>query len=99
MASSANLKQRKGHDMEPKGLNPVVRALLGAVVGCAIVLAFQFVRQVLMDGGTFSPGWGEAAGTAVLVGLLTYFGPDAAQRKRNRENLGQTFKDSFGRKG
>lgn len=68
------------------------------MAGFAIVIAFQYVRQVLMDGGTFAPGWAEAAGTAALVGLLTYFGPDAAQRKKNRADLRQTFKDSFGRK-
>ena len=72
-------------------MNSVVKALLSAVVVFAICFAFGYVRDVLIDGGAFTPDWFVCISSAVLVFILMLVGPDAAQRKRNRQNLKDQF--------
>ena len=73
--------------MEEKKTNPIVRALLTAVAVFAICLAVGYVRSVVIGGGAFEPNWFEYAVLAVVAGVATYFGPDAVQRRRNRQDL------------
>ena len=68
-------------------MNSVVKALLSAVVVFAICFAFGYVRDVLIDEGAFPPDWFFCISSVVLVFVLMLVGPDAAQRKRNRQNL------------
>ncbi len=72
-------------------LSPVVRGILGAVVVFALVLVIQYVKA-LAGKTAFTPDWFTAVTSAVLAGLLTVFGPDAAQRKKNREALARKFR-------
>lgn len=73
--------------MEGKKTNPIVRALLAAVAVFAICLGIGYVRSMVVGAGTFEPNWLEYAFLAIVAGVATYFGPDAAQRRRNRQDL------------
>ena len=81
--------------MEGKGPKRIALALLSAVAAGAIILGIWYVRDVIAGGGAFSPDWPQCVFLAFVVGLCAYFGPDAAQRKRNRQDL----KDRFTKKG
>ena len=52
----------------------------------AIVIAAQFLKSVIWK-EAFKPDWISAAFLAVVGGVATVFGPNAAQRKKNREEL------------
>ncbi len=58
-----------------------------AVAVFAICLGIGYVKSVVIGGGAFEPNWAEDAAIAVAAGIATYFGPDAAQRRRNRKEL------------
>ena len=73
--------------MEEKQMNPILRALLMAVAVFVICLAIGYVRSVVVGAGAFEPNWFEYAFLAIVAGVATYFGPDAAQRRRNRQDL------------
>lgn len=81
--------------MESNGSKSIVRALLTAVASCAVILGIWYVRDVVVGGGAFSPDWLQCAFLAIVAGVLAYVGPDAAQRKRNRQDL----KDRISRMG
>lgn len=72
-------------------LNPVIRGVLSGVAIFAIVIAAQYLKSAIWK-TTFDPNWGEAVLLAVIGGVLTVFGPNAAQRKKNREELAKRFK-------
>ena len=71
--------------------NPVVGGILAAAVAFALVLAFDYVKA-LAGKTAFTPDWLTAVVIAAIAGLLTVFGPDAAQRKKNREALVGKFR-------
>ena len=73
--------------MEEEKMNPILRALLMAVAVSAICLAIDYVRSMVVGAGAFEPNWLEYGVIAVVAGVATYFGPDAAQRRRNRQDL------------
>ena len=73
--------------MEQKGMSPILKAVLYAIAGFAIVLGIAFIKQVLIDKGTFSPNWVHAVITAVALAVLSFVGPNADQRKQNRQDL------------
>lgn len=81
--------------MENKGAKRFLLALLSAVAAGAIILAIWYIRDVVVGGGSFSPDWPQCVFLAFVVGLCAFFGPDAAQRRRNRQDL----KDRFSKKG
>ena len=67
-------------------MNPVVRGVLSCVAIFAIVIAAQFLKSVIWK-EAFKPDWISAAFLAIVGGVATVFGPNAAQRKKNREEL------------
>ena len=73
--------------MKPSGMPRIVLALVSAVVVFAILVGIDYLRDVIIGKGAFSPNWPECIFGAILVALLSYFGPDAAQRRRNRWEL------------
>ena len=73
--------------MEGKKMNPIAKALLAAVAVFAVCLAIGYVRSAVVGAGAFEPNWFEYAFLAIVAGVATYFGPDAAQRRRNRQDL------------
>jgi len=72
-------------------MNPIVKGILTAVGVFAACMVIQYVAS-LVKGTTFSPDWVIEIIVAVFAGVLTVVGPDAAQRKKNRENLVKKFK-------
>ncbi len=77
-----------------QNMNPVVKAVLTAVVMVPVLFGIDYVADVFIKGIAFSPSWITIIGFSIFAGVLTYVGPDAAQRKQNRQNL----KDSFTKK-
>ena len=73
--------------MEGGKMNPIVRALLAAVAVFAICFGIGYARSAVVGAGAFEPNWFEYGFLAVVAGVLTYVGPDAAQRRRNRQDL------------
>lgn len=71
--------------------NKIVRAVLAAVATAGVFVAVNYIIDVLIQHGSFSPNWLRIGGFALLGGFLTYFGPDAAQRKQNRQDLKNKF--------
>lgn len=74
-------------------MNKYVRGVIGALIAFGLFLAGNYLIS-LIKGQPFDPEWIYNIGLAVLVGILTIYGPDAAQAKKNRERL----KDSFRKK-
>lgn len=67
-------------------MNPVVRGILSGVAIFAIVIVIQYLKSVIWK-EAFTPDWVSAVFLALVGGVATVFGPDAAQRKKNREAL------------
>ncbi|MBQ9042615.1 MAG: hypothetical protein IJ111_07340 [Eggerthellaceae bacterium] len=70
--------------MESKGMNPVVRAVLMAVAVFVICLVIGYVRNALFNGGVFTPNWAEYVIIAIAGGVGSYFGFDAAERRKGK---------------
>ena len=90
IVATVDQDKRKGkHNM--KKLNPVIRGILGAIGGFAVMMAIEYIKS-LIENNVFEPDWLSIVILSVVVGLLTVFGPDAAQRKKNRQKLAQKYK-------
>lgn len=74
-----------------KKLNPVIRGILGAFGGFAVMMAIDYIKS-LIGNNAFEPDWLSTVILSVFVGLLVVFGPDAAQRKKNRQKLVEKYK-------
>lgn len=74
-----------------KKLNPVIRGIIGAIGGFAVMMAIAYIKS-LIGNSAFEPDWLSTAVLSAFVGLLIVFGPDAAQRKKNRQKLVEKFK-------
>lgn len=74
-----------------KKLNPVIRGILGAIGGFAVMMAIDYIKS-LIGNNAFEPDWLSTVILSVFVGFLVVFGPDAAQRKKNRQKLFEKFK-------
>ncbi len=72
-------------------LHPVVRAILSVVGTFLIILAIRFLKSLIV-GGDFEPRWLEDTVISVFAGLISFFGPNAAQRRKNREDLARRFR-------
>lgn len=72
-------------------MNKILRAILCTIGIFAIVLAIRFLKAKI-GGGAFNPDWVTTAGVSVIGGVLSAFGPDAEQRKKNRDDLANKFK-------
>ena len=72
-------------------MNKYLRGVLSTAAAFAILLGTNYVAAMIRN-TSFEPHWIETAGLAILVGILTVFGPDTAQRKKNRERLLDSFK-------
>lgn len=48
----------------------------------------------MIEGSAFSPNWAAIIVPTIIVGMAGSFGPDSAERKRNRQEL----KDKLTRK-
>ena len=77
--------------MEKFKVSPVVAAVLTGLLSFAICVGFDYLKDVVIDGGTFAPSMLQHAIVGVAVGIITFVGPDAAQRKRNRQELKNKF--------
>ena len=74
-----------------KNLNPALRAIAVFVVSFAILAGTAYVIA-LVKGETFVFPWLQVVGGAAFIELLEFFGPDAEQRRKNRENLAAKFR-------
>ncbi len=57
----------------PKRTNPIVRAVVMAAAFALAILVAQFIRDVVMEHGTFSPDWalvGAGAGLSLAASLV-----------------------------
>ena len=72
-------------------MNKILRAFLTAVGVFALILVILYLKAKI-SGGAFDPNWATTAGLSVIAGVLSVFGPDAEQRKKNREELANKFK-------
>ena len=75
-----------------KNLNPVVKAILMFVLGCALMLLVTWLVSLIKK-TEFEIDWLYILGTGALIAILDAVFP-AAKRKQNRENL----KDKFTKK-
>ena len=67
-------------------MNPVVRGILSGIAIFAIVIVIQYLKSVIWK-EAFTPDWVSAVFLALVGGIATVFGPNAEQRKKNREEL------------
>ncbi len=74
-----------------KKMNPVIRGIVSAVGMFAIIIAIDYIKS-LTGSKPFEVNWLSTIILSVAVGILTVFGPDAAQRKKNRQKLVDSFK-------
>lgn len=81
--------KRKEENM--RNLNPVVKGIISAAVVFVILFVIDYVAA-MAKGVAFTPSWIMNIILSVLVFVLTIFGPDAEQRKKNRENLINKFR-------
>ena len=76
-------------------MNPLMKGILKGILSVAavfaIILAIQYVLAIFR-GRTFTPEWISLIGVSSFAGVLTVVGPNAEERKRNRENLMKKFK-------
>ena len=72
-------------------MNKILRAFLTAVGVFALLLVIFYLKAKI-SGGAFNPNWETTAVLSVLGGVLSVFGPNAEQRKKNREDLANKFK-------
>lgn len=72
-------------------MNKLVQSVLTVVAVFVLLLAIQFIVSLIRS-TPFDPRWIETSCFSVFAGLLNFFGPDAEQRKKNREKLAKMFK-------
>ena len=65
----------------------IIRAITTAVAAFLAILVGTYIKQVLLDGGAYNPGFVEAIGMALVCAVIGYFAPSPEQAKKNRENL------------
>ena len=73
-----------------KNMNPVVKLLVMFVVGCVLILAVEWL-SAMIKGRTFEINWFYIILGGALIAVLDKIFP-AEQRKKNRENLKNSFK-------
>ena len=83
------------HERTDLFMNPVVKNILKGILTAATVfanvLAIQYTMALLRS-RTFTPDWISLIAVSIFSGALTVVGPNAEERKRNRENLMKKFK-------
>lgn len=72
--------------MQSGGMNIVVKSILFIALSFAITLGFDYVSQVIIGKGAFSPSWGLNIVLSIIVGISGARGLEAAKRKQNEEN-------------
>ena len=73
-----------------KGMNPILRAILGFALGFVLSLGALYLTAMI-KGQTFTLDWKEYIISGVVLAVLTFVAPDAAQRKKNRQDLKDRF--------
>ena len=71
-------------------MKKIIYGILSTVLMFAIIVGINYIAAA-HKGIAFNPDWVMITVEAVAVGLICVFGPDAAQRKKNREKLAKRF--------
>lgn len=71
-------------------MNKIIRGILYTALSCAIIVAVNYI-SAMVRGVPVHYDWILIAIESVAIGLIMLFGPDAAQRKKNRERLIRRF--------
>lgn len=77
--------------MESNGMSPILKGVLAFIGSMALFTGMDYILDVFVHNEPFTPGWGMNLILAVVVALLTVYGPNAAQRKKNRQDLKDQF--------
>lgn len=64
----------------------ILRAISTAVAAFLAMIAGMYVKQVFIDGGTFSLNLIEPIVMALVCAVIGYMAPSPEQAKKNREN-------------
>ena len=73
-----------------QNMNKFVKAIIMFVIGCVVMLAATWLVS-LVKGTEFQINWIYFLGMGLLIAVLDAVFP-AEQRKKNRENLKNSFK-------
>ena len=65
----------------------IIRGIATCVAGVLAVLAGTYIRQVMIDGGSYVLPTTELVIAAVVGLVIGYLAPTPEEAKRNRENL------------
>ena len=69
----------------------ILRGIRNGALSFAIIIGIRYISAFIRN-KSFDPDWIWNIVFAVIVCILSIFGPDAAQRKKNREDLAKKFK-------
>ena len=72
-------------------MKKIIYGILSAVLLFAISVGIDYMAASL-KGIPFNPNWILIGIESAAVALICVFGPDAAQRKKNRERLAKSFR-------